>query len=170
MLLVLVLICATAVCFADDSGSDGISDVSAQPVTATEISSDEAFTEESVAPAAVADPDIDPQYNISMDIITSFEAGSGIAECGVDIDTNPGTATTVNMRIVLERLTTNGYVVVKTWRDEVRTFNSLGRASIYREFALEERGTYRFRTSGTVYNGTTVLDTYTNVTSPTDPY
>jgi len=169
MILVLVLICATAVCFADDSGNDSISDTTAESVMSTEVISDE-ILEESVSPAAVIDPGLDPQYNISMNIETAFEAGTGVAQCSVVVDTDPGTATTVNMRIVLERLTTNGYVVVKTWRDEVRTFDSFGEASIYRVFALEERGTYRFRTSGTVYNGTTVLDTFTNVTSPTDPY
>lgn len=170
MVLVLVLICATAVCFADDSNTDNVSDIAAESVMVTEAVDVEITPEEDVSTAAVADPGLDPQYNISMSIETSFEAGSGIAECGVVVDTNPGVATTVNMRIVLERLTTNGYVVVKTWRDEVRTFDSFGEASIYRVFALEERGTYRFRTSGTVYNGTRVLDTFTDVTSATDPY
>lgn len=170
MVLVLVLICATAVCFADDTSTETVTVDAAGSIMITETAPDEILSKEGVAPAAVVDPDIDPQYSIPMAIDTSFEAGSGIAECSVTVDVDAGAATTVNMRIVLERLTTNGYVVVKTWRDEVRTFDSFGEASIYRVFALEDRGTYRFRTSGTVYRGSTVVATYTDVTSATDPY
>ena len=161
MALLMVLLCATAVCFADDST------IESNSITSPEVV-------ESIEGEIVADgnnqPGIEPQYNISMNILTSFEAGSGIAECGVSIDTNPGAADTVNMRITLERLTTSGYVVVKTWRDEVRTVNSYGVATISRQYALTERGTYRFRTSGTVYKGSTAVATFTDVTSGTDPY
>ena len=161
MALLMVLLCATAVCFADDGGTE--SNVIIGP-TVIESVENEIIADDNVQ------PNLEPQYNISLDITTSFEAGSGIAECGVAVETDPGTADTVNMRITLERLTTSGYVVVKTWRDEVRTVNSYGVATISRQFALTERGTYRFRTSGTVYKNGTAVATFTDVTSGTDPY
>lgn len=141
MALVLVMLCATAVCFADESTTK-----------------------------AAANPGLDPQYNIGMTIMTAFNIDSGIAQCSVTVETDPGVADTVNMRIVLERKTASGYTVVKTWRDQLRTFDSGGYASIYRPYSLTERGTYRFRASGTLYKNDNVIDTYKDVTSVTDVY
>ena len=106
-----------------------------------------------------------PMYSVVIDTDLSLNILGNSAKVGVKLS-NHDDVEKAEIRVVLERKTTSGYSVVKTWRDQTITFNSLGKASWSRGQTLTDKGEYRIRVSGIVYkNGNNVSEFKDRVSS-----
>lgn len=109
-----------------------------------------------------------PRYAIPMSISIAFGFDSDdpyVSSSLVDIFANPNNADYFILRVVLEKYTSSGYKVVKTWRDVKATIDSGGIASFERTYKHSEHGTYRIRVSGEGYKGSKCVVTFSDKTS-----
>ena len=109
--------------------------------------------------------EISPFYVVIKQINRTLSFSGNCAQCSMDISVSPGRADRIVYTLVLERKSGSSYSPVKTWSNQTVSVSSSGRASIWKEYNVSTRGTYRIRVSGTVYKGTGAVESFRNVVS-----
>ncbi len=111
-----------------------------------------------------------PRYAIPMSIVVGFGFNSDneyVSTSLVDISVdNVDAVDYFLLRVVLEKYSSSGYTVVKTWRDVKTTVDSSGVACLTKKYTHDSHGTYRIRVSGEGYKGSKCVVTFTDKTSP----
>ena len=110
-----------------------------------------------------------PRYSIPMSIAIGFGFQSDdpyVSSSVVDISALNEDVDYFILRVVIEKYSSSGYSVIKTWRDVKATMDSSGIASFHKNYKLSEHGTYRIRVSGEGYKGSKCVVTFSNKTSP----
>ncbi len=110
-----------------------------------------------------------PRYAIPMSIAIAFGFNTSdpyMSASAVNISAVNDDVDYFILRVVLEKYSSSGYTVVKTWRDVKATMDSYGIASFERNYKLSEHGSYRIRVSGEGYKGSKCVVTFSDKTSP----
>ena len=111
-----------------------------------------------------------PRYAIPMSIAIAFGFNSEdpyVSSSVVDISALNEDVDYFILRVVLEKYSSSGYTVVKTWRDIKATMDDCGIASFERTYKHDSHGSYRIRVSGEGYKGSKCVVTFSNKTSKT---
>ena len=113
---------------------------------------------------------LSPRYAIPMSIAIAFGFNNSsdpyMSASLVNISADNDDVDYFILRVVLEKYSSSGYKVIKTWRDVKATMDSYGIASFDRNYKLSEHGSYRIRVSGEGYKGSKCVVTFKDKTSP----
>ncbi len=109
--------------------------------------------------------EISPLYVVIRQIYRTLSFSGNCAQCKVSINVLPDRADRIVYTLVLERKSGSSYSPVKTWKNQTASLSSVDKADIEKEYNVSTRGTYRIRVSGTVYKGTSTVDSFSNVVS-----
>lgn len=114
---------------------------------------------------------LSPRYSIPMSMNIGFSFSSYdpyISTSIVDISVDDvDDVDYFLLRVVLEKYSSSGYTVVKTWRDVKSTVDDDGYAFFDRTYKHDSHGSYRIRVSGEGYKGSKCVVTFKDKTSPT---
>lgn len=114
--------------------------------------------------------EISPQYVAISQVYAELNFSGKCAQGSVDVIVPTSKASKIVYTLVLERKSGSSYSAVKTWSNQTVSVGSNGRASIYKEYNVSTKGTYRIRISGTVYKGTSVVEKFSNIVSASAVY
>ena len=114
--------------------------------------------------------EISPQYVEIDRIIAELAFSENCAQSKVTVKIPSSKASKIVYTLVLERKSGSSYSAVKTWSNQTVSVGSNGRASIYKEYNVSTKGTYRIRISGTVYKGTSVVEKFSDIVSASAVY
>lgn len=106
-----------------------------------------------------------PRYAIPMSIGIGFAFNSDdqyVSTSVVDISANPDDVDYFMLRVVLEKYSSSGYSVVKTWRDVKVSVDKIGVAYFERDYKHNSHGSYRIRVSGEGYKGSKCVVSFSN--------
>ena len=106
-----------------------------------------------------------PRYAIPMSILLGFGFNSDnpyVSSSIVDISAESDDVDYFIIRVVLEKYSSSGYTVVKTWRDVKVNVDSSGVAYWERDYKLSSHGTYHIKVSGEGYKNSKCVVTFSN--------
>ncbi len=106
-----------------------------------------------------------PRYAIPMSILLGFGFNSDdpyVSTSLVNISADPDDVDYFVLRVVLEKYSSSGYNVIKTWRDIKVSADQYGVAYWEKNYKLSGHGSYRIRVSGEGYKGSKCVVTFSN--------
>lgn len=104
-----------------------------------------------------------PRYAIPMSILIGFGFNSDdpyVSTSVVNISADAGAVDYFILRVVLEKYSSSGYSVVKTWRDVKIPADEYGVAYFEKHYKLSSHGSYRIRVSGEGYKSSKRIVTF----------
>lgn len=114
--------------------------------------------------------EISPLYVEINSIMSALSFSGNCAQASVMVKVPSSKASKIVYTLVLERKSGSSYSAVKTWSNQTVSVHPAGTTSIYKEYNVSSKGTYRTRISGTVYKGTSVVEKFSNIVSASAVY